>query len=271
MAQDIEKYTNVEYWLNLVDHRLHVENTLALRRCVVPLLMRNTSEQRKGLIESGICALELEEALQVEEDLDWEDYPIGWGIDLQLLTFAMSRLIDCGWPAIFMLIYDEAWILWHRSASYLKHFGLRPNYDFAAFYVDNDKAGWPPHRDRDDATHGNNSISQGFFADGIPKHCTLWIALSEATVQNSCLYCVPKQYDPGYFTKVKGGPLATVFFCPNSFQHILALPCNQGQAWLFSHRLLHWGSKRHFFFFIFPKRNKCTISLFLWFLSCAMA
>ena len=49
-----------------------------------------------------------------------------------------------------------------------------------------------PHRDKPLA--GDES----FRASGAPMFATAWLALNEATTENSCLYFIPANLDPGY-------------------------------------------------------------------------
>eukprot|EP00004_Rigifila_ramosa_P006993 TRINITY_DN1790_c0_g1_i2.p1 TRINITY_DN1790_c0_g1~~TRINITY_DN1790_c0_g1_i2.p1 ORF type:complete len:359 (+),score=97.48 TRINITY_DN1790_c0_g1_i2:54-1079(+) len=96
-------------------------------------------------------------------------------------------------------------------------------------------SGWAPHRDRP------ASDSASFRSDGTPKYTTVWIALSDATPESSCLYVLPREADPGYDSS--GDALAGVLATPVSWQRIVAQPCAAGGLLCFSHRLLHWGSQ----------------------------
>jgi Phytanoyl-CoA dioxygenase (PhyH) len=65
-----------------------------------------------------------------------------------------------------------------------------------AWYVDprgHSADGFAPHRDRqpDDA-------AASFRADGSAKLATAWVPLTDAAPENSCLYAIPRQHDPGY-------------------------------------------------------------------------
>lgn len=100
----------------------------------------------------------------------------------------------------------------------------------------NGDAGFSPHRDRqpDDA-------ASSFRADGSAKYSTLWLALTAATPDNSCLHVIPRHIDPGY---VDGDPddddapdpLARALSCKEAYQHIRALPADPGAALVFTHR-----------------------------------
>lgn len=71
-----------------------------------------------------------------------------------------------------------------------------------------------------------------------PKYCSVWLALTDATPENSCLYLIPKDHDPGY-----GFAGDNVVGMGHVWGNILAQPLLQGGALTFSHRLLHWGSQ----------------------------
>ncbi|CAE8581629.1 unnamed protein product [Polarella glacialis] len=100
-------------------------------------------------------------------------------------------------------------------------------------------AGWDIHRDRWDLDTAN--LLPTFHADGTPKYATVWIALSEATPLNSCIYCLPKGSDRLYF----GPDDRADYESPQlhaGVQEIRALPAKPGDVYAWSHRLLHWGS-----------------------------
>lgn len=168
-----------------------------------------------------------------------------------------------GIPATFILLFDEAWELaFHPSTqqiiSQTNHEKNVFNFDILAWYIDPSEgsSGFSPHRDRQPS---NEMVPSSFHKDGQAKYVTLWIALTNATPQNSCLYVIPKQYDPGY---MKGDdkddddeiedqdenenvddPLSRCLQDKQSYQHIRALPRNVGESVAFTHRILHWGSK----------------------------
>ena len=121
------------------------------------------------------------------------------------------------------------------------------NFDILAWYIDptENVAGFSPHRDRQP-----QDAKSSFHEDGQAKYVTLWTALSNATPENSCLYVIPKQSDPGYTEGDCDGaddenddPMWRALSTKESFQHIRALPRQAGQSVLFTHRILHWGSR----------------------------
>ena len=108
----------------------------------------------------------------------------------------------------------------------------------------------------------------------INLHSSIPLQLTDATPENSCLYVIPKQYDPGYtkgddddpeaeVNANKEGaegekdkkdsasndntqlsdPLSRALDTKQSYQNIRALPRKAGQSLIFTHRILHWGSR----------------------------
>eukprot|EP00978_Attheya_sp_CCMP212_P024158 scaffold75513_cov41-Attheya_sp.AAC.1 len=75
------------------------------------------------------------------------------------------------------------------------------------------------------------------------------MALTDATPENSCLYVIPKPYDPGYMAGDDKDndedldPLTRAVSTKEAYQHIRALPRRAGESILFTHRILHWGSR----------------------------
>ena len=86
---------------------------------------------------------------------------------------------------------------------------------------------------------------------GQAKYVTLWLALTDATPENSCLYVIPRRYDPGYMdgddddenddaddNETKDGegvgavpdPMRRALTTKESYQNIRALPRLAGPA-----------------------------------------
>jgi hypothetical protein len=101
---------------------------------------------------------------------------------------------------------------------------------------------WPPHRDR--PLTDPAAIAASFRVDGTAMYTTVWVPLTDATPERSCLYCVPRPLDPGYHAgdAEPTDPVRGAVTCAGDFQKVLALPAAAGSVVAFSHRLLHWGS-----------------------------
>ncbi|KAL7540248.1 hypothetical protein ACHAWF_006633 [Thalassiosira exigua] len=128
------------------------------------------------------------------------------------------------------------------------------NFDMLAWNIDprRDQSGFSRHRDRQ--PDYVSTLKESFCPDGQAKYVTHWIALSEASPENSCLYVIPKQYDPGYTNGDDPPeedvaqhkhilPLSRALSTKESYQNIRALPRRAGQSLAFTHRILHWGSR----------------------------
>ena len=89
-----------------------------------------------------------------------------------------------------------------------------------------DSKGWPVHRKKHFSTVNS---------DNMPRSLSVWIPITPATPENSCMYVLPACDDPNYPT----GP--TKYELP--VQSIRALPANPGDVIVFNHNILHWGSQ----------------------------
>jgi hypothetical protein len=171
-------------------------------------------------------------------------------LDVKLIREGIEALHHRKLPATFILMFDETWKLALESKRILEKSSHKKNifnYDLLAWYIPPGSAGFSPHRDRQP-----EDASTTFHSDNQPKFITQWIALSDATPGNSCLYVIPKPYDPGYTTgditeestsSINDNPLYRALSTKESFQHIRCLPRKAGQSILFTHRIIHWGSQ----------------------------
>eukprot|EP00041_Stephanoeca_diplocostata_P030577 m.929546 g.929546 ORF g.929546 m.929546 type:complete len:328 (+) comp23781_c0_seq42:237-1220(+) len=179
-----------------------------------------------------------------------------WSVNIEHIASGIKTLAEHGWPPSFILMYDEPWVLTHQVQELVRMCtGNALIMDFATFFVGSgidasgtttngtsgareNTSGWPPHRDR-----SSDTSTTAFRSDGLPKYSTTWIPLTTASPTNSCLYVIPRTYDPGYHQGDNGkNPLEVIFKDPAAYQYIRALPCDAGSLLHFSHRLLHWGS-----------------------------
>lgn len=178
-------------------------------------------------------------------------------------------------PATFILLFDEAWKLAvesHRMLlrnnnknrrGILNAKNMAFNFDMLAWYIDPrlDQAGFSPHRDRQ--PDSVRALEKSFYPDGQAKYNTHWIALADANPENSCLYVIPKESDPGYMkgddppddvqndenSNAEDGeqpfsdPLSRALSTKQSYQNVRAIPRQAGQSLIFTHRILHWGSR----------------------------
>jgi hypothetical protein len=101
--------------------------------------------------------------------------------------------------------------------------------------------GFSPHRDRQP-----ENVSASFSAK-FPKYMTMWMLLNPVDWRSSSLFVVPAPADPGYYdgTVDEGDPLQMTFHHKSKYQTICNFQGKAGSAWLFSHRVMHWGSANY--------------------------
>lgn len=85
--------------------------------------------------------------------------------------------------------------------------------------------GWAPHRD-----HPERDVDDR----GAPDSLTLWVALTDATPDNGCVYVVPAPLDPHY--RDPAAPPAAPHL-----QSIRAVPAPAGSVLGWTSKLLHWS------------------------------
>lgn len=137
------------------------------------------------------------------------------------------------WPPVFSFVYDQFWqsvrtpSLARLIAGFLGD-RYSQNSKIWTYYVAGRGArGWRPHDDSGDAA----------------SRLTVWVALSDANVENGCIYVIPhdlvpetipRSYDA--ITSLNRGDLDVLL------QAARALPAPAGAFLGWNHQLIHWGS-----------------------------
>uniref|UniRef100_A0A6B2L1Y3 Phytanoyl-CoA dioxygenase n=1 Tax=Arcella intermedia TaxID=1963864 RepID=A0A6B2L1Y3_9EUKA len=230
--QDAKTLQTKAYWLKLCP-KLHIQD----------------EGFRKEYLAAKKDIVSDEEIKQLKYRMDTDGYftipgkHIKWVVQLQKLASSIIHLMQYGWPPSFINIYDEAWAVADQISSVLYAVtGNRPNMDMLTWYIDPNKgqAGFSPHRDRQP-----DDSPSSFRPDGSPKYATCWIPLTDACPDNSCLYVIPRGDDPGYFVgdDPDSDPMRVALPTKESYQNIKCIPAEKGSAVIFSHRIIHWGSK----------------------------
>jgi hypothetical protein len=145
----------------------------------------------------------------------------------------IDRVTATGLSAIWSMMYDEFWHTFWRLGSVLEAI-LGPGYRYVTgdyvFIVENTDraAGWGKHRDL--------QFTRSIDADGRPRIMSCWVALTDATPLNSCLYCLPFSRDPSFPDNLAELAVPRV-------EDIECMQVAAGQVIGLSHALLHWGSR----------------------------
>lgn len=160
------------------------------------------------------------------------------------LGLVAEKLVESGYHESFLYLFDETWnLIMNECSRSHASTGLNIGGELVVnFRKQSDQGGFStPHRDQ--VINKPNS----FFENGLPKQVVVWIALTDALLETSCLYVIPKQYDEyhdsslSYTHRVLGNT--------DNWINILALPAQCGESIVLSHRVIHWGSKM---------RSNCT-------------
>jgi len=179
---------------------------------------------------------------------------------LSRLEAGVHKLVSLGHAPNAIMMYDEAWVVGEDFRELLERItGNVASGDCVAFLVEpgfHVFAG--PHRDKPNA--GDSSFRRDIDASssppspsppcgekevpggiGMPMYNTAWLSLSTAAPEQSCLYFLPANKDPGY--RASGDAILQALEGPHAWPRIEAQPCLPGDLLCFSHRLLHWGGE----------------------------
>ena len=157
------------------------------------------------------------------------------------------------WPAAFAFMYDEVWALvdavWPKMEALLGgECTLEPS--FAGFHVKfkSPEARYMgtnfalPHRDY--------TYADSTFADGSPKIMSLWVPVNDVTLDNGCMYVVPKEFDANFardgayehMQVLTEGSLKGQQFLNFPLDVVRPLPAASGSLLGWWGNLVHWGS-----------------------------
>ena len=147
---------------------------------------------------------------------------------------SVESLRSANWPAVFSFVYDEFWAILRtpsvvRLLSRLLGAGYLQTAPIWTYRVDprTRSSGWPPHADsrKDD-------------------RLTVWIPLTDATIDNGCMYviprnCLPPELSSHYadWTSVSHKNLGILL------HNVTPLPAAPGSILGWNHSLIHWGGR----------------------------
>ncbi len=157
----------------------------------------------------------------------------GLKISLDPLKRTINALAELNLPPVFIFAYDELWCLQYQINNFMKKL-LNEDYyqlpDFWAWNVRPGQAGWTPHRDKSGGT---------LYENNKPKSITVWIPLTKAVPDNSCMYILPANHDKFYNLEK---PFSLDYGFPGNLTDIRALPAEPKDVLIWTQHVLHWGS-----------------------------
>ena len=156
---------------------------------------------------------------------------VGPAFDQMRICFDHTR--KSGWPATFVFVYDEFWRAFRGPA--LVHFlteALGKGYTQLPYvwghYVPSNSQGWRPHVD----------------GPSILNKLTVWLALSDATLENGCMYVVRRTAETEKIADcfLEDGKSFQQDDLVKALQYAKALPASAGSYIGWGANVLHWGS-----------------------------
>jgi hypothetical protein len=149
----------------------------------------------------------------------------------------MRRTVEAvradGWPVAFAFVFDDFWSIARmpRIASFLEGTvgqGYLQNTVVWAHWVLGERgvAGWSPHVDYQDA--GDTFLS-------------LWIPLTDATVENGCMFLLPPARSREISTAAEERRDLPPALYRRALQDVIALPAAAGSMIGWRGDILHWG------------------------------
>ncbi len=207
--QPVERWFDPEYWQSVVPGCAITADTdpsrsdhTAQSRVPLPLRLSESlvDDLRQRMDTDGYFELSADVLATVGARFD--DYVAV----IKRLEAGVRALVTAGWPANFIVLFDESWIV-VQLLSQVMHDTTGGNecmMDLVAWHVDPsaEEAGFTPHRDRQLGLQELDTaqVAAGFRQPGgaSPRDCTCWIALSEASCDNGCIYVIPRSADPAY-------------------------------------------------------------------------
>lgn len=139
-----------------------------------------------------------------------------------------------GYPPVFIYLYDEAWQIFAKLSPLIRQFlgdsfRLLPNFWAWNLPLKEGASGWPAHVDCQAETRFKIGVGEEILMS-----LSLWIPLTDATVDNGCMHVLPRpqeeRYDPPITDpeNIKNGDAR-------------ALPAKTGSVLGWPQDLWHWG------------------------------
>ena len=178
-----------------------------------------------------------------------------FGVPMRSINGAMDALVRSGWPPVFIYMYDEIWHAIDAVWDLMTHFlgedcVLEPS--FFAWCVAPHGSAAPgatvgsnfglPHRDY--------PASEALYEDGeTPKLLSVWIPVTDATLENGCMFAVPREFDTCFekhqdqaHMRSAGEVRPGVYKLRFPVQGARALPADAGSVLCWNGNTIHWGS-----------------------------
>jgi len=168
---------------------------------------------------------------QFREEGYFQPSPLLAGQDVDALNRAVNGVVAEGWPPVFAWVFDAFWRCARlpRLARVLESqlgAGYRqiPHIWTHIVPAVEGSGGWPPHFDG--------------FAGG---RASIWVALTDATLENGCIHLVPPRLLPAAFRQAKVDSTLSTADVVQALRSVRALPARAGTALGWGFDVYHWG------------------------------
>jgi hypothetical protein len=182
---------------------------------------------------------------QLREDRYFQTDPVIPEAMRQEMLGCIESVRKAGLPVMYALVYDVFYRAFYYFDTALAHV-LGPEYklipNFWVYYIEPSDGGkgFEPHRDAE--------YADTIGADGLPTVLTLWVAVTDATPLNSCMYVLPATRDPQYAQAIHDLDTGATGF---ALEDVRALPARAGTLSCWDQYIFHWGrhtaGRRHLY------------------------
>ncbi len=233
-ARNVPRLTDQE-----VTERLECVFSLPYWQRICPNLSLCRSQPRNDIEEQSLA---IEDRQRLVQRLGRDGYLktepfIAPGL-IAAMKQAMLVLRERGFPPVFAYVYDEFWDI-ARGPSFRALLadafgpGCRQSPRVWAFHIgtEDGASGWPPHVDGGHLTHTTDRI-------------TLWLPITDATLENGCMNVVPKHLLPSSLPDDFANDASGI--SPKTWRTMLqgarALPARAGSILAWDFQVVHWSS-----------------------------
>lgn len=212
----------------------------------------NETETQRQLEEAAECLQK--RGFFVMPDLKWAPE-----VNFKGMQETMLALKNDGWPAAFIFMFDEPWKWIGQLYPVMGHFLERPELEASVH-------GWCLSKPGDESKggvsdnfakpHRDYEFSQCNTEDGDPFILVIWMPVSDSTLDNGCMYVLPKDADADFDNEGHRRHLGVSRNLPKEnpddpnmselrfpLECVRPLPAPEGSVICWQGNMIHWGSK----------------------------
>lgn len=216
-----------------------------------------------GDAEGGRAVLDEQQRQRVNATLDHRGFVmvapehLRWSahdVDMAAIAQTMRTLVENGWPPVFIFLYDQPWRMMLRLFDL-----MGPLLGDDEAMLEASMAAWslekPARVERSSSSGSKEKVGANFGVphrditfnnchdphDGSPHILSLWVPLVDVSLNNGCMFVIPRDCDPQFdrdTVKADQDPFAHRF----PYAHVTPLaPAPAGTVNVWHPNLIHWG------------------------------